>query len=322
MQPPLPFVFEDRLDSSSFPARVTLLQVLSRRESATGAAHCKAEARVLAARGRERGGRMPIWQVVLLGLVEGLTEFIPVSSTGHLLLLGHFLGFDSPGKTFEVLIQLGAILAILTVYSAKLLHLAASLPSDPRSRRFVLAVLLAFLPAAIFGVVLHGFIKSVLFETPLLVCVTLIVGGIVLLYVDQLKLQPRYHDVMDFTPMLALKIGLCQCMAMIPGVSRSGATIVGALLMGTDKRSAAEFSFFLAMPTMAGAFTYDLYRNWATLQTGDLGSIALGFVVAFIAGVLVVRYVLDFISRHGFALFGWWRIIVGGMGLGALAILG
>ena len=265
---------------------------------------------------------MPIWQVILLGLLEGLTEFIPVSSTGHILLAGYFLGFDSPGKTFEVLIQLGAILAILTVYAGKILHLLLAVPSDPRARRFILAVLLAFLPAAVIGAVAHKYIKEILFNSPWLICTTLVVGGIVLLAVDKMRLEPRYHDVMDLPLKTALAIGFCQCLAMVPGVSRSGSSIVGALLLGADKRAATEFSFFLAMPTMAGAFAYDLYKNYATLGAEDVKSIAIGFVVAFVAGVLVVRYLLDFVSRHGFAPFAWWRILVGGMGLGALAVLG
>jgi undecaprenyl-diphosphatase len=265
---------------------------------------------------------MQTWQVILLGLIEGLTEFIPVSSTGHLLLVGHFLGFDSPGRTFEVLIQLGAILAILSVYMAKLLQLLVDLPRDARTRRFVLAVLVAFLPAAVIGAVAHKFIKTVLFESPWLICSTLIIGGIVLLVVDKMRLQPRYHDAMDLPIATAFTIGLCQCLAMIPGVSRSGSSIVGGLLLGADKRAATEFSFFLAMPTMAGAFAYDLFKNYAELGTADVKSIALGFAVAFVAGVLVVRYLLDFVGRHGFAPFAWWRIIVGGIGLGALAVLG
>jgi undecaprenyl-diphosphatase len=265
---------------------------------------------------------MSTWHVILLGLLEGLTEFIPVSSTGHLLLAGYFLGFNSPGKTFEVLIQLGSILAILTVYSAKLLRLLLDLSSDARTRRFVLAVLVAFLPAAVIGAFAHKYIKEILFESPTLVCVTLIVGGIVLLAVDKMRLEPKYHDAMDFPVPMALAIGFAQCLAMIPGVSRSGSSIVGALLLGADKRSATEFSFFLAMPTMLGAFAYDLYKNYAGLTFGDVQSIALGFVVAFVAGVVVVRYLLDFVSNHGFAPFAWWRILVGGMGLGALFVLG
>lgn len=264
---------------------------------------------------------MPTWQVILLGLIEGLTEFIPVSSTGHILLAGHFLGFDSPEKAFEVLIQLGAILAILTVYSAKLWHMAIDLPTDRRTQKFVAAVILAFLPAAVIGVALHSVIKQVLFASPMLICMMLILGGFVLLAVDRARLEPRIHDAMDITPWLALKIGVFQCLAMIPGVSRSGATIVAAMLMGTSKRAAAEFSFFLAMPTMAGAFAYDLYKSYAQLDVGTIRGIALGFVVSFIAGVVVVRYLLDFVSRHGFALFAWWRIILGGLGLGALLIL-
>ncbi|MGE3065466.1 MAG: undecaprenyl-diphosphate phosphatase [Hyphomicrobiaceae bacterium] len=265
---------------------------------------------------------MSVLQVIILGLIEGLTEFIPVSSTAHLLLAGHFLGFESPGKTFEVLIQLGSVLAILTVYSGRLWQMLVDLPRDPRTRRFVLAILVAFLPAAVIGAVLHDFIKSVLFLSPWLICSTLVAGGIVLLAVDGMQLTPRYTDAMDYPLAMALKIGFFQCLAMVPGVSRSGATIVGALLSGADKRSATEFSFFLAMPTMAGAFAYDLFKNRGLLSAGDAANIALGFVVAFIAGVVVVRYLLNFVSRHGFALFAWWRIIVGGLGLGALAILG
>jgi undecaprenyl-diphosphatase len=264
---------------------------------------------------------MQTWQVIILGLIEGATEFIPVSSTGHILLAGHFLGFRSPGKTFEVLIQLGAILAILSVYAWKLVNLLIDLPRDSRTQRFVLGILVAFLPAAVIGAIMHGAIK-LLFEVPMVICVALILGGIVLLYVDRMKLSPRYDDVMDYPLRTSLLIGIFQCAAMIPGVSRSGSTIVGAMLLGADKRSAAEFSFFLAMPTMAGAFTYDLYKNWRTLDTSDVTMIALGFAVAFVSALVVVRFLLDYVSRHGFALFGWWRIIVGGIGLGALLVTG
>jgi undecaprenyl-diphosphatase len=265
---------------------------------------------------------MPIWEVILLGLIEGVTEFLPVSSTGHLLLTEHFLGICTPGKTFEVLIQLGAILAILSVYASRLTRIALELPSDEKARRFVLGILLAFLPAAVIGGLAHDFIKNVLFETPVLIATMLIVGGVILIAVDRMTHNPRYHNVMDYPPLLSLKIGLFQCLAMVPGVSRSGATIVGAMLMGTDKRSAAEFSFFLAMPTMIGAFAFDLYKNWSILQPQDVANIALGFVTAFIAAVFVVRYLLDYVSRHGFALFGWWRIIVGGLALGAMLVAG
>ena len=265
---------------------------------------------------------MPIWEVILLGLIEGLTEFLPVSSTGHLLLTEHFLGVCTPGKTFEVLIQLGAILAILSVYFVKLTRIAAALPYDPRARRFVLSVLLAFLPAAVIGAAGHSFIKSVLFETPMLIAVMLVVGGVVLLFVDRMQLNVRYTNAMDFPPSLAFKIGVLQCLAMIPGVSRSGATIVGAMLLGSDKRSAAEFSFFLAMPTMAGAFVFDLVKNRDILSAADVPVIATGFIAAFVSGLFVVRSLLAFVSRRGYAPFAYWRIIVGALGLVGLFYLG
>ncbi|GGF02589.1 undecaprenyl-diphosphate phosphatase [Stappia taiwanensis] len=259
---------------------------------------------------------------LILGLVEGLTEFIPVSSTGHILLLGHFIGFNSTGKTFEVLIQLGAILAILTVYASRLLTIAADLPTSPAARRFVIGILLAFLPAAVIGVIAHGYIKTVLFYSPALICTTLLVGGIVLLAIDRMPLKPRYHDAMDYPLWLCLAIGFCQTLAMVPGVSRSGATIAGALLLGTDKRSAAEFSFFLAMPTMAGAFAYDLFKNRDVLSMDDATVITVGFVAAFVTAVFVVRGLLDFVSKHGFAPFAWWRILVGLAGFAGLYLVG
>ena len=265
---------------------------------------------------------METWQVIFLGLLEGATEFLPVSSTGHLLLAEHFLGIKSTGRTFEVLIQLGAILAILSVYFAKLWRMLLDLPRDARTQRFVLAVLVAFLPAAVIGAFLHKFIKEVLFNSPATVCTALVVGGIILLFVDRMKFEPKYHDVMDLPVKTALAIGFCQCLAMIPGVSRSGSSIVGAMLLGADKRTSAEFSFFLAMPTMVGAFAYDLYKNYAILERQDILNITLGFLVAFVAGVIVVRYLLEYVSRHGFAVFAWWRILIGGAGLGALAVLG
>lgn len=263
-----------------------------------------------------------IISALVLGLIEGLTEFIPVSSTAHVLLAGHFLGFESPGNTFAVLIQLGAILAILLVYATKLTQVAIALPTSAKARHFVMTVLVGFLPAAFIGALAHDFIKDVLFETPKLICIVLILGGIVLLVVDRLDLKPRYHDVTEYPLSLALKIGFCQCLAMIPGTSRSGSTIVGALLMGADKRSAAEFSFFLAMPTMAGAFTLDLYKNRHALNFDDGALIAVGFVAAFVSAILVVRSLLDFVSRRGYAPFAWWRIAVGVAGLAGLFLAG
>lgn len=263
-----------------------------------------------------------IINALLLGLLEGLTEFIPVSSTGHILLAGHFLGFNSTGKTFEILIQLGAILAILSVYWARLWQMLIDLPRDPATQRFVAGILIAFLPAAVVGALAHDFIKTVLFETPKLICIMLILGGFVLLYVDKLDLKPKYHDVTKFPLSVYFKIGLFQCLAMIPGTSRSGATIVGSMLMGVDKRSAAEFSFFLAMPTMAGAFAFDLYKNRDILSASDLPVIGIGFIAAFVTALFVVRHLLDYVSRNGYALFGWWRLLVGGVGLIALLVWG
>jgi undecaprenyl-diphosphatase len=258
-------------------------------------------------------------EALFLGLIEGLTEYIPVSSTGHLLLAGHFLGFESKGKVFEIVIQLGAILAIVSVYFARLWQMLLDFPKDARTRRFIYGLLIAFLPAAVIGAAAHDFIKGVLFESPVLICITLIIGGVILLGIDRMQLKQRYSNMMDFPLPLCLGIGLFQCLAMIPGTSRSGATIVGALLMGADRRSAAEFSFFLAMPTLGGAFAYDLYKNRDNLTFDEAGLIAIGFVAAFISAVIVVRYFLEYVSRSGFAVFAWWRIIVGAAGLAALA---
>ena len=255
---------------------------------------------------------------LFLGVLEGLTEFIPVSSTGHLLLASHFLGFESAGKTFEVVIQLGAVLALLAVYAGKITHTIVALPSERQARRFAGSVLLAFLPAVVIGALAHDIIKEVLFESPRLISIMLILGGIVLLLVDRLPLRPRYHAADDLPLGVALAIGFFQCLAMIPGTSRSGSTIVGALLLGVEKRAASEFSFFLSIPTMAGAVAYDLYKNRDVLDWSAMGEIAIGFAAAFVVAILVVRWLLGYVSRRGYALFGWWRIIVGALALAAL----
>jgi undecaprenyl-diphosphatase len=252
---------------------------------------------------------------IALGLLEGLTEFIPVSSTGHLLLAGHFLDFHSAGR-----IQLGAVLAILTLYFSRLWHVFSTARSDPDSQRFLVSILLAFLPAAIIGLIAHNFIKSVLFETPMLIAIMLILGGIVLLFADRIA-PPAVHDDAAKLPFrVALGIGLCQCLAMVPGVSRSGSTIVGALMLGVGKRAAAEFSFFLSMPTMAAAVGFDLYQNRHVMDASALSEIAIGFITAFVAAVIVVKWLLGYVARRGYALFGWWRIIIGLVALVALAL--
>jgi undecaprenyl-diphosphatase len=260
-------------------------------------------------------------RAVILGVVEGVTEFLPVSSTGHLLLAERFfgLGEDNFWKSFAILIQLGAILAILAIYFVKLWRIALDMFSDPEARRFVIGVLVAFLPAAVIGAALGGFIKSHLFS-PWVVCFSLIVGGAILLWVDRLDLKPRYHDATTFSLPMYLTIGFAQCLAMIPGVSRSGATIVSAMLLGADKRAAAEFSFFLAIPTMVGAFAYDLYKNRADMTADHSIIIAIGFAVSFVTAIVVVKTFLNYVTRHGFTLFAWWRIIVGTLGLMALAM--
>lgn len=255
-----------------------------------------------------------------LGLLEGLTEFLPVSSTGHLLLAGHFLGFHSAGHTFEVVIQLGAILALFSVYATLILRLVLRARHEDAARRSLTSLLLAFLPAVVIGVLAHGFVKSVLFETPILIAVVLILGGLVLLVIDRIAPAAVHHDALALPFRKSLAIGFCQTLALVPGVSRSGATIVGALLMGVEKRAAAEFSFLLSLPTMGAAVVYDLYQNRDVLDFAAVWDIAIGFAVAFVTAAMVVRWVLNFIGKHGYALFGWWRIIVGSVALTALLL--
>lgn len=251
-----------------------------------------------------------------IGVLEGLTEFLPVSSTGHILLAGHFLGFSNPGKVFEIVIQFGAVLAIALLYFRRLWAVLLALPRDAAARRFVGAILLAFFPAVFIGVLFHDLIKQILFESPRLIAINLILGGLVILWIEK---RPR-RVVVDHAEAMPLRtafwIGCCQCIAMIPGVSRSGATIMGALLLGVERKAAAEFSFFLSLPTMLGATVYDLYKNRALLDGGDMELIGVGLVSAFIAALLVVRLFITFISKHGFTPFAWYRI-----GIGALALL-
>ena len=218
-----------------------------------------------------------------------------------------------------MLIQFGAILALLSIYFVRLWQLAIGFFTDAVSRRFVLGILLSVLPAAIVGAIAHDFIKTVLFND-WLICFTLIAGGAVLLWIDMLDLKPKYTDVTTFSMPMYLMIGFMQCVSMIPGVSRSGATIVGAMLLGADRRSAAEFSFWLAMPTMAGAFAYDLYKSHGQLTSGNQVLLAIGFAVSFVSAWIVVKTFLGYVQRHGFALFAWWRVVVGSLGLIALAL--
>lgn len=250
-------------------------------------------------------------EAALLGVVEGLTEFLPVSSTGHLVLLVDLLGFAGPpGRVFEVVIQFGAILAVCVAYFRRLATAALGVFHDAGARRFVANVLIAFLPAAVLGATLHGFIKGVLFD-PLVVSVALIAGGFAILLIERLAHRPRFAAVEEIPWTRALAVGFCQTLAMIPGVSRSGATIMGALLLGVERRAAAEFSFFLAIPTMLGAAVFDLWKNRDGLTLDGLGLVAVGFLFAFLSALLVVRWFVAFVGRHGFAPFALYRIAVG-----------
>jgi undecaprenyl-diphosphatase len=261
-------------------------------------------------------------KAAVLGFVEGLTEYLPVSSTGHLLLMERILGWgdDAFGKSFAVLIQLGAILALLSIYFGRLWNLARTMFTDWAAARFVIGVLLAFLPAAVIGALAYSIIKTYLFDVRV-VCVSLIVGGFILLLVDRLNLKPRYHEATGFTLPMYFGIGICQCFSMIPGVSRAGATIVSAMLFGADRRAAAEFSFWLAMPTMVGAFAFEAFKDRAELAHANLMLIAVGFVCSFVFGWIVVKTFLGYVQHHTFAVFAWWRILVGAIGLAAIYFL-
>jgi undecaprenyl-diphosphatase len=250
---------------------------------------------------------------ILLGLIEGLTEFLPVSSTGHLILASHFLEFRQvPNNVFEVVIQFGAILAVCVAYWPRLWGTVVGLPREPKAQRFAGVILLGFLPAMVLGALLHDIIKSTLFN-PLVVAWSLLIGGIVILIVERLPKRPTVTTVDEMPLMLALKIGFCQAIAMIPGVSRSGATIIGGMLLGVERKAAMEFSFFLAIPTMLAAATYDIYKNWTVLKAAhdSFGLMAVGLVSAFVAALIVVKIAIRLVGKYGFAPFGWYRIVVG-----------
>jgi undecaprenyl-diphosphatase len=258
---------------------------------------------------------------IILGVIEGLTEFIPVSSTGMLLLTKDALKLTDPfWDTFTVLIQLGAIGAVIALYFGRLWSVVIRLPYDARAQKFALSIIVAFIPAAISGFLLHDLIKQVLFESPKVICIALILGGVVLLLIDRYAPFPTRQDPLALPLGTSLAIGLFQCLALVPGVSRSGATIVGSMLMGVEKRAAAEFSFFLAIPVMAGAFTVDAWKSRHELNTGHTGLVAVGFVVSFLVALGVIRAMLTIVTRRGYAPFGWLRILIGGIGLALLSI--
>jgi undecaprenyl-diphosphatase len=268
-----------------------------------------------------------LWNLLLaalMGLVEGLTEFLPVSSTGHMILLGAVTCFEDKNNVFKVMIQFGAILAICVLYFRDLLELTLKAPVNPEARTFVLGIVVAFLPAGFIGFLLGDYIKAYLFN-PLVVSISLIVGGLIILFVERLVNDPRVtslHPTVfrreQFTLPLFLKIGFLQCLALIPGVSRSGATIIGSMLLRVHRTQATEFSFFLAIPTMMGAFVLDGYRNYKNFDASQSATILVGFVFAFLSAMLVVRWAIGFISRNGFWPFAWYRIAVGSLMLGII----
>src|SRR6478735_3390821 len=255
-------------------------------------------------------------KTIVIGIVEGLTEFLPVSSTGHIILAEQLLSFEGPeGKVFEIVIQLGAILAVCVLYYAKIFAtIGGVMRREPVALRFATAVIVAFLPAAVVGVALHKYIKALL-DKPVVVAAAFIVGGIAILVIERFAQRPRVKSVDDIDWKTALFVGFCQCLAMIPGVSRSGATIMGARVLRVDRATSAEFSFFLAIPTMLGASLYDLFKNWKTLDWHGGGLIAVGFVVAFLSALAVVKPFVRFVSRHGFGVFAWYRIAIGALAL-------
>ena len=250
-------------------------------------------------------------KALIMGVVEGLTEFLPVSSTGHLILAGDLLSFNTEkGKVFEIVIQTGALLAIVWEFRARLFGVVADLPKDARARRFVMNLFVAFLPAAVLGLLFAKPIKAHLFQ-PIPVALAFIAGAIVILWAEQRAHTVRVASVDAMSLVDAFKVGCVQCLALIPGTSRSGATIIGGLLFGLSRQAATEFSFFLALPTLAAAGAYQLYSARHLLSASDAGWFAAGFVAAFLSALLCVRWLLRYISRHSFAAFAWYRIAFG-----------
>lgn len=250
-------------------------------------------------------------KALVLGIIEGLTEFLPVSSTGHLIIAGDLLNYnDEQSKVFKIVIQLGAILAVCWDFRERIGKVALGLRSDPVQQRFALHLMIGFLPAAVLGVLFYSAIKAYLFN-PITVAGALIAGGLLILYVEKRAYHPRVESVDELNWRTALKVGFAQSVAMFPGVSRAGATIIGGVILGLSRKAATEFSFFLAIPTMLAATVYDVYKNWGLLRLEDLPVFALGFVAAFVAAMLTVKALLRFVSNHSFVPFAWYRIVFG-----------
>ena len=254
-----------------------------------------------------------LFKALILGLVEGATEFLPVSSTGHLIIVGDLLNFnDDKGKVFEIVIQLGAILAVCWEFRHRLQSTISHLPHSPTARSFVINLLIAFLPAAILGLLFHHQIKVYLFS-PITVAIALIVGGFAILFIEKNAPKVTTQTVEAVTPAQALKIGLAQALALIPGVSRAGATILGGVAFGLNRQAATEFSFFLAIPIMFAATAYDLLKNWQLLAVTDLPMFVVGFITAFISAALVVKFLLRYVAHHDFRIFAWYRVLFGSL---------
>ena len=258
---------------------------------------------------------MTLLSIILLGIVEGLTEFIPVSSTGHLILAGEIMQVPQGTETFDIVIQLGAILAVVVLYRQTFLNVLAGLGRrDPQAIRFTTNVLVGFLPSAVVGALAYGAIKAML-DAPIIVAVALILGGIAILVIERIVRQPTCDSVDRMPIKTAFGIGIIQCLSMIPGVSRSGATIMGALTLGVERRTAAEYSFFLAIPTMMGATAMALWKARDDLGNAQATAIAIGFVVSFVVAMVVIKWFLGIVTKYGFAPFAWYRIVVGSIAL-------
>nr|MBL8455989.1 undecaprenyl-diphosphate phosphatase [Zoogloeaceae bacterium] len=250
-------------------------------------------------------------KALILGIVEGLTEFLPISSTGHLIIVGSLLGYtDDQSKVFKIVIQLGAILAVCWHFRARIGAALGGLTSDPVQQRFAGLLVAGFLPAAVLGVLFHSTIKTYLFN-PLTVAMALIGGGVLILFIERKVYQPRVNSIDEMSWLDALKVGFAQAVAMFPGVSRSGATIMGGMIFGLSRKTATEFSFFLAIPTMFAATVYDVAKNWDLLDMADLPVFTVGFVASFIAAMLTVKALLRYVSNHDFTVFAWYRIVFG-----------
>ncbi len=261
---------------------------------------------------------LPLVKALIQGVVEGLTEFLPISSTGHLILTGTLLNFhDEKAKVFEIAIQTGAIMAVCWEFRARITSTFAGLFSDATAQRFSVNLAIAFLPAAVLGLSFHSHIKSVLFQ-PVPVAMAFVIGGVIIIFAERwyrARLQTRQGQLIesidDLTRMDALKLGLAQCAALIPGTSRSGATIIGGLFFGLSRKCATEFSFFLAIPTLIGAAGYDLWKARALLSSADLPMFGVGFVASFVSAFLCIRWLLRYVASHDFTPFAWYRIVFG-----------